>query len=296
MAYLYIKPKTDFSDTKNLRLRIETEDPLFYGLKKLKIRGLELSDLPLAVFNLVELEILDMSPEREACLNFRLVRVPKQIGRLINLQVLILDTNELIELPREICLLVNLERLALSNNNLSELPVGFKSLQKLQSLHMANNNFQDFPMEICEIQNLGFLDMSDNGLQNLPEEISNMKELHTLLLFYNRLETIPESICTMTSLHCLWLGNNFIRELPRDFGRLVNLDWDKRYVSSTLDGNPLTRPPLEICRMGPRAIDRYLTSSKSRMDPVRNNSWERNGISEEGEQDEEKEDATEKDW
>ena len=282
MAYYMYTPRSNFTDSKGLRLRIETGDPLYQGLKKLKIRGIELSELPHAVFNLVELEILDLSPEREACLNYKLVRVPRDIGRLVNLQVLILDTNELIELPKEISLLVNLERFALSNNNLSELPVGFRNLQKLRSLHMANNHFQEFPMDLCAIENLEFLDMCDNMLRRLPEEISNLKELHTLLLFYNKLQALPDAICKMTSLHCLWVGNNSIQELPREFGRLENLDWDKRYVSSTLDGNPLVNPPLEICRLGPRAIDRYLRSSKATLGQSRDNSGERNGVSEEG--------------
>lgn len=30
-----------------------------------------------------------------------------------------------------------------------------------------------------------------------------------------------------------------------------------RYTSSTLDGNPLLNPPLEVCRLGPEAIERF---------------------------------------
>ena len=51
--------------------------------------------------------------------------------------------------------------------------------------------------------------------------------------------------------------------LPSNFGQLEQLDWSQRYTSSALDGNPLIHPPLEICRMGAQAIDRYLKAIAS---------------------------------
>ncbi|KAH9499853.1 hypothetical protein Btru_076770, partial [Bulinus truncatus] len=150
---------------KNIRMRIETEDPLYPGQKKLKLQGRDLVNLPKAVFKIMELEVLDLSPEREACLDFKLQILPAEIGKLLNLTTLILDTNELLEVPVEITLLTNLERLALSNNHLSELPNGIKRLKKLTSVHLANNKFQNFPNELCEIQSIVFLDISDNLLK-----------------------------------------------------------------------------------------------------------------------------------
>ena len=95
-------------------------------------------------------------------------------------------------------------------------------------------------------------------LQVLPAQINRLENLQTLLLFINQLTKLPDSLCTMKELRCLWVGNNQIRALPKNFGHLVNLDWGHRYTSSALDGNPLIHPPLEICRMGPQAIDRYM--------------------------------------
>uniref|UniRef100_A0A0B6ZAJ4 Disease resistance R13L4/SHOC-2-like LRR domain-containing protein n=1 Tax=Arion vulgaris TaxID=1028688 RepID=A0A0B6ZAJ4_9EUPU len=242
---------------RNIRLRIETEDPLYYGQKKLKMQGRDLLHLPKAVFKLMELEVLDLSPEREACLDYKLSTVPADIGKLLNLRALLLDTNELVQVPVEITLLINLERLALSNNHLSHLPNGFKRLKKLTSLHLANNKFTTFPAEVCDITSLVFLDFSDNLIKKLPMSVSQLKSLETLLLFINKLTQLPDSIVQMTELRCLWLGNNHIRALPTGFGYLTKLDWKERYTSSTLDGNPLERPPLDICRMGPESIERY---------------------------------------
>lgn len=50
-------PGPDQSLLKKLRLRIETDDPLYPGWRKLKIRGKDLNDLPSEVFWLNELEV-----------------------------------------------------------------------------------------------------------------------------------------------------------------------------------------------------------------------------------------------
>ena len=247
---------------KELRLRIETTDPLFRGMKKLRIRGKELKTLPAAVFGMTELEVLDLSPNRESCLDFRLTAVPTAVRKLVNLKVLMLDTNELYSLPKEIALLLHLERLSLSNNHLSSLPSGFQRLNRLRSLHAANNDFDILPVEICELPALEFLDMSDNILVTLPEHIENMKNLATLLLMYNKLIQLPEALCTLTELECLWLGYNRLRELPRNFGHLKRLDWGYRYTSSILEGNPLVYPPIEVCRLGPKAIENYFIADE----------------------------------
>lgn len=242
---------------KELRLRIETNDPLYYGQKKLKLRGKDLKAVPHVLFTMMELEVLDLSPERESCLTFRLPLVPPSIGRLINLKVLMLDTNELYSLPKEICLLQSLERLSLSNNFLSSLPHGFGRFPNLRSIHASNNKFEAFPLEVCDIKNLQFLDLSDNLLLSVPEDISKLTNLRTLLLNYNKLIQLPDALCELVDLECLWLGNNRLRELPHKFGQLIHLDWGYRYTSSVLEKNHLIHPPIEICRMGPHKINEY---------------------------------------
>ncbi|XP_063402877.1 leucine-rich repeat-containing protein 40-like [Mytilus trossulus] len=273
----YICTPRNLSDARSLRRLIETEDPIYYGMKKLKIRGRDLNELPRSIFSILELEVLELSPEREACLDFKLPKLPPAIGKLINLKVLILDTNEMQTLATEVTLLVSLERLALSNNHLSSLPNGFKNLTNLKSLHLSNNEFEEFPLELCDLENLEFLDMCDNMLEELPHQISNMKNLHTLLLCFNRLRTLPDSICQMTELRCLWLGNNLLQSLPKNFGQLRNIDWDWRYISSLLEGNPLVRPPIEVCRLGMNAIDKYLNRDMgnltTRSSASSGNSW-----------------------
>jgi len=85
--------------------------------------------------------MLDLSPEREACIDLHLNRVPADISNLVNLRVLMLDTNHLSELPTEMSQLQQLERLSISNNHLRSLPDSISNLQQLTALHAANNRF-----------------------------------------------------------------------------------------------------------------------------------------------------------
>ena len=127
------------------RMRIENNDRTFDGLKKLKLRGKELGRPAPEIFHLTEVQVLDLSPERQACLFYHLPEVPPAIARMRNLCVLMLDTNDLREVPTQLGQLANLERLSLSNNMLTSLPDSFAQLRKLTSLHAANNGFQQIP-------------------------------------------------------------------------------------------------------------------------------------------------------
>lgn len=253
------------SKLRNLRLRVETDDPHFAGLRKLKLCGKELDPLPEEVFQLVEIHVLLLSPEREACIDFRLAEVPRAIGQLANLRILVLDTNELDEIPDEICDLQHLERLSLSNNSIRSLPESFGNLRNLSSFHMSNNALEALPTTFHALSALRFLDLSNNRLLELPPEISHLFSLESLVLAYNRLRSLPDSICDVTGLRMLWIGFNRIDRLPIGFGNLRNLDWGTRghTPSLALDGNPLVRPPIDVCRRGVRAIEAYFAKLKT---------------------------------
>ncbi|PAA65120.1 hypothetical protein BOX15_Mlig021248g2, partial [Macrostomum lignano] len=254
--------------SSSLRMMIDTEDPLFQGMKKLKIQGRNLTAVPPELFNLSELEVLDMSPEREACLYYKLADVPTAICKLKNLRILLLDTNDLAKVPGEIGLLENLERLALSNNWLSSLPPEIGDLTQLKSIHLANNKFVHFPAAVLRCTQMEFLDISDNMLQKVPKAIRRLTNLETLMVFSNQLRGLPDEICDLVQLRCVWLGFNKVANLPKNFGRLKLLDWSWHYTSTILNENPLVHPPLEICKQGADEIERYfamLGSSADRM-------------------------------
>ncbi|XP_071964809.1 uncharacterized protein [Antedon mediterranea] len=237
------------------KLRLD-RDPIF-NLKRLKLSGRELCDIPNETFTMVKIEFLDLSPERESCLHWRLPEVPPQINKLVNLRILCVDTNELICIPQEVGELYNLERLSISNNLLTDLPPSIQNLQQLQSLHMANNYFEEIPREVFKLKKLEFLDASDNNLVVIQEDIGLLVKLETLLLLYNSIQELPDSICNCTMLRNVWLGANQLRSLPRNFGNLKRLDWVDYPHSSNIEGNQLISPPIEVCRRGAAVIEEY---------------------------------------
>ncbi|XP_033645276.1 leucine-rich repeat-containing protein 1-like [Asterias rubens] len=236
------------------RLLRDNVDPSIRKYKQLKVSGPDLADPPDILFELKKLKFLDLSPERETCLHFKLMKVPRRIASLENLTFLCLGTNELTEIPVELCGLVKLERLILSNNLLITLPKEFRQLQRLQSLHLANNYFEEIPRTVFFLKNLEFLDASDNKISRIPRDVGNLVKLHTLLLYFNLLSTLPEELGNCLNLHTVWLGMNSLLSLPRCFGGLKHLDWADQPLSSNLDGNPLETPPIEVCLQGPDAI------------------------------------------
>ena len=138
----------DHALIKRLKMRVEIDDHFRPRMKKLKIRGKDLNEMPAEIFCLSELELLEMSPDREACIGYQMSNLPPQVANLVNLKILILDTNNLSNIPEQLCQLQHLEQLFLSNNCLTKLPDQFFKLSKLESLHLSNNNFDVFP-EVC---------------------------------------------------------------------------------------------------------------------------------------------------
>ncbi|CAF3819563.1 unnamed protein product, partial [Rotaria sordida] len=222
------------------------------------------------IFGLFELEILDLSTERTSGLDFRIERLPREIGYLYRLRILNLDVNALTSLPDAICELKYLECLTVSCNKLQTLPLSFKKLIRLESLHLASNHFQAFPLVICQMESLKFLDLSCNQIVILPPTLSKLKYLRTLLLYNNKINEWPDALCDLIELRTLWgtksgyptlwLGKNELKRLPIHFGQLKYLDWSNYPLSSNINDNPLMSPPLNVCQLGIQAIRDYLGS------------------------------------
>ncbi|NXO68814.1 LRC30 protein, partial [Phainopepla nitens] len=231
--------------------------------KKLKISGRELLSVPIQVFGLDQLQVLEMSPERESCLRYRMELLPQEICRLRSLTCLYVDNN-LKKFPAEIGTLSHLERLTLSNNSLSSLPAEMGALQRLHSLPLANNSLTELPAPLCQLRSLTFLDVSDNKIDTIPSSIRHLEKLGTLLLLFNSLEKLPEDVCLLRNLHTLWLGNNHLQSLspfqqPLGSWR-TSLDWGYNNYSCNFEGNPLESPPPEVCSRGPEGIRDYFSS------------------------------------
>jgi Leucine-rich repeat (LRR) protein len=117
--------------------------------------------------------------------------IPKEIGELTFVKLLILDSNSIRALPPEIG--------------------NCKSLTRIQ---IVANRLTGLPPEIGLLDSLNTFLLSHNELATLPAELGNLKALQSLTLDFNRLATIPASFGALTKLQRLLLNDNQITELP----------------------------------------------------------------------------------
>ncbi|CAF1373341.1 unnamed protein product [Adineta steineri] len=252
----YSKHLRNAKNQNRLRLLV---DQLPNGRKRLHIKGTDALSIPAELYELSDLDILDMTPESKSGMMYTLTRVPINICVLTNLKCLHLDNNDIVTIPAEIGQLQNLEVFTASNNHIATLPDQMRQLQRLQSCHLANNNIEEMPLCLCYLsKNLLFLDLSHNYIRELPTSIYHLKQLRTFLLLGNRLKSLSESICQLSKLETLWLGDNKLKELPKKITQLKNLDWYHQWeLSSNFEGNPLEKPPISVCRQGMDAIEKF---------------------------------------
>jgi Leucine-rich repeat (LRR) protein len=192
--------------------------------------------------------------------NMNLTELPVSLGQLTQLESLDLSYNKLTTLPEWLGQLTNLKWLNLSQNQLTRLPASFKNLYNLQKIYLgvgargAGNPLENFPAEIRNFKQLELLWMIDCNLQTIPSWISELNNLDDLRLAANHLEELPMSIGNLLKLTTLKLEFNDIVDLPSSLSQPRNL----RELG--LDHNPL-HPELAVAyKQGIKAVKTYLRS------------------------------------
>lgn len=205
----------------------------------------ELSNIPAAICNLINLSELDLSDNK-------LNAIPESIGNLTNLVSLNLCGNNLVRIPESISNLHNLRQLFLENNELTELPESIGNLVNLVELHLQNhdeaewkglNKLSTLPKSIGNLKNLTSLQLYNNQLVELPESIENLTNLTSLQLYNNQLTKLPESIGNLRNLTSLHLRNNQLTEIPESIKNLTKLS------ELNLRNNCLTQIPDSVQKM-----------------------------------------------
>ncbi len=139
------------------------------------------------------------------------------------------------EIPTYLGRLRNLEILILSNNRLrGSIPPEIREVQNLGHLALAGNAFLggEIPPEIGELKHLVRLSLSalDAGTQiegSIPPELGGLVRLSNLEIADARLTgEIPEALGNLSHLEGLELSCNPLSgTIPASFGQLVNLKW-----------------------------------------------------------------------
>jgi Leucine-rich repeat (LRR) protein len=192
-------------------------------------------------------------------INLSLWHVPREIGVLKNLKKLILSFQDG-NIPKELGNLINLQILDLTNNNLEEIPEELSNLKNLNTIYLTKNKFREFPKALINLPNLETLILYDNEIRNFPktqlhklktlflsnnqieniEEIKNLKNLKYLSLRHNNIKKIPKEIENLTNLLDLNLSQNQLEEIPKEIGNLYKL------LDLNISENRLEKIPDEI--------------------------------------------------
>ncbi|XP_059390596.1 malignant fibrous histiocytoma-amplified sequence 1 [Carassius carassius] len=150
------------------------------------------------------------------------------INQLKNLTELILCRNEFTDFPVDIRGLHQLEKLYIHQNTIKTIPENvFPSLEKLRFLKLSTNRLEQLPQDINRCQHLIYLNLSNNCLRDL-DPVVGLSHLKELYVERNRLADLPELLFQNSSL-TLFKAN----------------------------GNPLRKPPQEVCAGGLKDIQNY---------------------------------------
>ncbi len=155
-------------------------------------------------------------------------------------------------LPKEIGNFRELRQLRLRGNLLSELPEEMDQLENLEELSLIDNRFTEFPRIVLKLENLKILYLGSNQISEIPDDIDRLTNLTQLNLSHNFISTLPIEIANLTNLGSLVVSFNKITEIPIEFHKLVKL----RELNITF--NPIAYPPKEIIEGGVMKISLFL--------------------------------------
>ncbi len=149
--------------------------------------------------------------------------IPDVVTQILHLEELILIRVELTQIPDAIANLTNLTQLDLSYNQITEIPEAIANLTNLTQLVLSGNQITEIPEAIAKLTNLTLLILRNNQITQIPEAIAKLTNLTLLILRNNQITQIPEAIAKLTNLTLLILRNNQITQIPEAIAKLTNL-------------------------------------------------------------------------
>lgn len=98
----------------------------------------------------------------------RLISLPPTLGSLTSLRELRVANNSLDNLPKEIGLLKHLQILIANNNRIASLPSSVGDCESLAEIDLSSNLLTELPEAFGNLYNLKVLHLRNNGLTSLP--------------------------------------------------------------------------------------------------------------------------------
>ena len=164
-----------------------------------------------------------------------------KLGKLKDLQALILSGNEVKTFPIGFSDLYNLLYFASYNNEFTSFPSDFKKLVNLNYLELFGSKIDSIPANIAYLGKLKTLKISStNDTLHLPVSLRYLKNLKDLTIENCVLDSFPKEIFKIPNLTFLNLTNVNMFYMTRHFERFTNLE------VLVLDGNQLQSLPIEL--------------------------------------------------
>jgi Leucine-rich repeat (LRR) protein len=158
----------------------------FSQLEELTLENNRLTLIPDTYCNLKNLKSLNLSKNSFKMIGQNLFK------NLKYLNILWLNSCELMCLPNEICSLMWLEKLGLISNSLTHLPSQFGQLKNLKWLNLKQNKLDNLPETFQNLKMLAYLNLSENKFTKNPKVTHELVNLNVLNLSNNLINTFSE--------------------------------------------------------------------------------------------------------
>lgn len=197
------------------------------GITRLDLSA-ELTEFPQEIFDLTDsLEILNLSENK-------LSRLPKNLGDLKNLKVLLCLDNQFDHLPEVLAACPKLEMISFKANQI-EAVSGSALPEKLRWLVLTDNRVRHLPAELGRCHRLQKLMLAGNQLETLPDEMATCLNLELIRLAANRFEEFPSWLFELPRLAWLGLGGNpWSERVPMKTSAIESVSWEDLVVGNIL--------------------------------------------------------------
>ncbi len=209
-----------------------------FGGDSLHLNGYHIPSLPASIGQFQHIKYLSLG-------NCSLERLHPALGRLEQLESLILSDNELTELPdylegmkrlldlrwdgnpiecfpKVLSRIPGIRKMDLNLNTLKDLE-GLEKCTQVGWLQLKKANMETIPKEVVALRRLQSLVMSEAGLKQLPDSLSSLSILEELDLSGNDFATFPTVILQLRKLRSLALGKIDSSDPPERLYPLWNL-------------------------------------------------------------------------
>ncbi|KAG9353630.1 hypothetical protein JZ751_011751 [Albula glossodonta] len=187
-------------------------------LEELYLDANQIEELPKQLFNCQLLHRLSL-PDND------LTVLPAAIANLINLRELDVSKNSIQEFPENIKNCKVLAIVEASVNPISKLPEGFTQLLSLTQLYLNDAFLEFLPANFGRLTKLQILELRENQLKMLPKSMHKLTQLERLDLGSNEFTEVPEVLEQLTGIKELWMDGNRLTFLPGMIGTLKQLSY-----------------------------------------------------------------------